>query len=109
MEMFFNRPTRRYRFQSITYFCQRVRAEIRRPTIVLKADNHHPNLAADQTQRRQKRLILTRPLDAVAMIGDGAPTFAVPGTLGQTDFILAIDAVAVRILRKQVAKVGVLS
>ena len=40
------------------------------------------------------------------MIGDGTPTFAVPGTLGQTDFILAIDAVAVRILRRQVAKVA---
>ena len=109
VEMFFDRPTRRYRFQNITYFHRRVRAEISRPTTVLKADNHHPNLAADQTRRRQKRLILTRPLDVATMIDDGAPTFAVPGTLGQTDFILAIDAVAVRILRKQVAKVGVLS
>ena len=43
------------------------------------------------------------------MIGDGAPTFAVSGTLGQTDFVLAIDAVAVRTLRRQVKQAGVLS
>ena len=47
VEMFFDRPTRRYRFQNITYFHRRVRAEIGRPTAVLEADNHHPNLAVD--------------------------------------------------------------
>ena len=93
VEVFFDRPTRRHRFQNITHFRRRVRAEIGSPTAVLKADNHHSNLAADQTRRRQKCLILTRHLDAAAMIRDGAPTLAVPGTLGQTDFVLAIDAV----------------
>ena len=108
VEMFFDRPTRRHRFQNITHFRRRVRAEIGCPTAVLKAHNHHTNLAADQTRCGQKRLVRTRHLDAAAWVGDGAPALAVPGTLCQTDFVLAINAVAVRILRRQVKQAGVL-
>ena len=43
------------------------------------------------------------------MIGDVAPTLAVPGTFGQTDFVLAVDAVPVRTLWRQVKQAVVLS
>ena len=107
--MFFDRPTRRHRFQNIFDFRRRVGAEVGRPTAVLKADNHHTNRAADQTRRRQKRFVPPCDFHAAALKGDGAPTLAVPGTLGQTDFVLAVDPVAVRAPWRQVKQAGVFS
>ena len=93
VEVFLDRPTCGNCFQDVADFGHGVCAEVGRPAIVLKANDDHANLAADQLGGCQKRLILTRHLDAAAMIRDGGPTLAVPGTLGQTDFVLAIDAV----------------
>ncbi len=109
VKMFLDRPAGGNRFQNVAHFRQRVRAEVWCPTAVLEAQNHHTDLAADQLRRCQKRLVLTSHLDAAALIGDRQPTRLMPGPLGQTDFVLAVDAVAVRTRGGQVKQTSVLA